>query len=314
MPFAASRVATGIAIAVATAALSFAAEAATLFSNRTLFLNVLSASLTDDYQNTAYDHPDNPNESFSDAAMGGIFGQAKYKTTGLTDRNIVERQGSQRFYCAGCNGSFRLDFTGTSIGPPSGVRAVGLNVIANQAGFPYVAFVTYGDGTTENFPLPVKNSQTRTPTTVFWGITSTKPISSIHFGGSGGAAVTAGSFALDNLTIGAPTDSDGDGVPDSVDNCIEVPNGPLIPDAGGASQRDTDGDGYGNLCDGDLNNSGFVTTIDYVMLRNLINQSAASSPEAAAADLNGSGLVTVTDYLLMRDMLNAPPGPSGLHH
>lgn len=67
------------------------------------------------------------------------------------------------------------------------------------------------------------------------------------------------------------------------------PNGPLLPDAGGNSQRDTDGDGYGNRCDGDLNNSGLVTTADFAILRSVLNQSASASPTAAAADLNGSG-------------------------
>ncbi len=47
-----------------------------------------------------------------------------------------------------------------------------------------------------------------------------------------------------------PLDTDGDGVPDYQDNCIDTPNGPLIPDAeGGASQQDDDGDGIGNACD-----------------------------------------------------------------
>ncbi len=53
-------------------------------------------------------------------------------------------------------------------------------------------------------------------------------------------------------------DSDADGIDDDLDNCIKAPNGPLILDAGGNSQLDTDGDGYGNLCDADLDNSGGV--------------------------------------------------------
>lgn len=42
----------------------------------------------------------------------------------------------------------------------------------------------------------------------------------------------------------AAIDTDGDGVTDSSDNCTLTPN-PL--------QRDTDADGYGNICDADLN-------------------------------------------------------------
>jgi len=49
----------------------------------------------------------------------------------------------------------------------------------------------------------------------------------------------------------AGNDIDGDGVPNASDNCLDLPN---------ANQRDTDGDGYGNLCDADLNNDGIVKT------------------------------------------------------
>ncbi|MBK8120293.1 MAG: hypothetical protein IPK39_14780 [Sulfuritalea sp.] len=44
-------------------------------------------------------------------------------------------------------------------------------------------------------------------------------------------------------------DSDGDGIADAVDNATFVKN----PD-----QRDTNGDGYGNRVDPDLNNDGIV--------------------------------------------------------
>ena len=45
-------------------------------------------------------------------------------------------------------------------------------------------------------------------------------------------------------------DSDGDGVDDDFDNCILVPNGPVVPDSEGwNSQQDDDGDNIGNACD-----------------------------------------------------------------
>ncbi len=99
------------------------------------------------------------------------------------------------------------------------------------------------------------------------------------------------------VTVTVSGDTDGDLVLDAFDNCRLMPN---------ADQRDTDGDGYGNWCDADLNNSGRVTTADYTILRNRLN---STDPDA---DLNGSGRVTVVDYTILRDALNQPPGPSAL--
>ena len=94
--------------------------------------------------------------------------------------------------------------------------------------------------------------------------------------------------------------------PDTQDNCLYVPNGPLAPDAGGQSQRDTNGDGFGNLCDADLNNDGRVTAADYMILRSRLNTTNAD------ADLNGDGQVTARDAQILRGLLNQAPGPGRL--
>ena len=99
-------------------------------------------------------------------------------------------------------------------------------------------------------------------------------------------------------------DVDADGVLDALDNCTRVVN---------ATQLDVDGDGYGNICDADLNNNGFVSVVDFALLRSVLGQPASASPTAAAADMNGSGSVTVADYGLLRARLGTAPGPSGLH-
>ena len=99
------------------------------------------------------------------------------------------------------------------------------------------------------------------------------------------------------------TDTDGDGAIDVADNCTLAAN---------PSQLDANSDGYGNICDADLNNSGLVTTADFGILRSVLNQAAGSSPTAAAADLNGSGTVTTADFAILRARLNSAPGPSGL--
>ena len=106
------------------------------------------------------------------------------------------------------------------------------------------------------------------------------------------------------LTLAVLPDADRDGVFDGQDNCSNDPN---------PSQLDADGDGYGNLCDADLNNSGMVTTADFGVMLSVLGRSATSSPAAAAADLNGSGTVTSTDFGILRNRLNTAPGPSGLH-
>nr|MDJ0785134.1 S8 family serine peptidase [Desulfosarcinaceae bacterium] len=97
-------------------------------------------------------------------------------------------------------------------------------------------------------------------------------------------------------TQGGP-DSDGDGVPDTNDNCIEVAN----PD-----QLDTNGDGYGNRCDTDLNNDGMTDFDDFDIFRSVFG---SSDPDA---DFNGDGLVNTRDFLIFRAFFNKPPGPSGL--
>ena len=103
------------------------------------------------------------------------------------------------------------------------------------------------------------------------------------------------SLLVNRATLGA--DTDGDGVPDRMDNCTTLAN---------ANQRDADGDGYGNRCDPDFNNSGLVTTADYLTLRARLNT------QDPLTDLNGDGKVTTADYLILRGFLNKPPGPSGL--
>ena len=104
---------------------------------------------------------------------------------------------------------------------------------------------------------------------------------------------------------GTAADADVDGVADPFDNCTVAPNGPLRPDAGGGSQRDANGDGYGNLCDADLDNSGAVNAADLARFRSAFGGSAAD------ADLNGSGTVNAADLALFRSLFGRAPGPSG---
>ena len=93
-------------------------------------------------------------------------------------------------------------------------------------------------------------------------------------------------------------DSDTDTVPDALDNCIAEAN---------TNQRDTDGDGFGNWCDADFDNSGFVNFADLATFRLAFG---SNDPDA---DLDGSGFVNFADLARFRTLFGAPPGPSALN-
>jgi uncharacterized repeat protein (TIGR03803 family) len=124
----------------------------------------------------------------------------------------------------------------------------------------------------------------------FDGALSLAPDGSVY-----GITQLGGQFRRGSVFRLRTDDIDGDGVLDIDDNCTWVSN---------SNQRDTDGDGYGNLCDADLNNSGMVTLKDLALL---FNRLGSSDPDA---DLNGDGLVTKGDVNRARVMLRNPPGPS----
>ncbi len=109
----------------------------------------------------------------------------------------------------------------------------------------------------------------------------------------GCAALTAlvGVLAVASM---ASADSDGDGIADSIDNCVNVAN---------ADQRDTDIDGYGNRCDPDFNNDRIVNAIDLGELKQ-----AFFSTEAEK-DLNGDGLVNAIDLGIFKSYMFGAPGP-----
>jgi hypothetical protein len=123
--------------------------------------------------------------------------------------------------------------------------------------------------------------------------------------GALGAAGSGASFGLTNLhgrltysATAATTDTDGDGIADAADNCIQVAN---------PTQADADNDGFGNHCDGDLNNSGgTVNFADLSVFRTAFGTSNAN------ADLNASGgTVNFADLSLFRALFGNPAGPSG---
>ena len=107
---------------------------------------------------------------------------------------------------------------------------------------------------------------------------------------------------------GPVTDTDGDGVPDSLDNCVTVPNGPLASTLQCDSQEDADLDGYGNPCDTDVNNDGATGLDD---LFDVLQVAGLVSP---VHEFTCTGAVSIDD--LGRAIQDATAldgsGPSGL--
>ena len=104
---------------------------------------------------------------------------------------------------------------------------------------------------------------------------------------------------LDTVTNYGGVDTDSDGVLDLADNCTLLSN---------SDQRDTNGDGYGNACDPDLNNDGVVNFIDIQAWTALFNVACGDVDE----DLNGDGLCNFIDFQVFPMFFLQPPGPSGL--
>ena len=95
-----------------------------------------------------------------------------------------------------------------------------------------------------------------------------------------------GSGGPDIVTaLSVDSDSDSDGVADAVDNAYLTEN---------SNQIDADQDGYGNVADADLDNSGTVDGLDYVEFK---NRWRSDDP---AADFDSSGVVDGLDYTTLK--------------
>jgi hypothetical protein len=93
-------------------------------------------------------------------------------------------------------------------------------------------------------------------------------------------------------------DTDGDSINDISDNCSLVAN---------LDQRDTDNDGFGNICDPDFNQNGIVDPADFSLLKSRFGQMGFQDQ-----DLNGNGIVDPVDFSLLKQRLGQPPGPGAV--
>jgi hypothetical protein len=83
-------------------------------------------------------------------------------------------------------------------------------------------------------------------------------------------------------------DADNDGVTNTSDNCVSIPNA-------APGNCDDDSDGYGNRCDGDLDNNQSTTSGDFTSLW-LPDFNNGTTPGPAATDLDCNNSVTSGDF------------------
>lgn len=118
-------------------------------------------------------------------------------------------------------------------------------------------------------------------------------------------------FALSTTAyagVGCSSDVDSDGVCDAVDNCLNVPN---------PGQRDDDLDGYGNICDADLNQDCIVGGADagFISGNWLVTPPWVPNPVAngtsGSFDINEDNIIGGADVGFISGNWLGPAGPSG---
>jgi len=169
--------------------------------------------------------------------------------------------------------------------------------VTDAAGDRIEALADYGDGTV--VPLVLGPGGAFTLSHAYANATAgqaTRGVKVLARDGEGAASPSTVLFSLRVLPAGL--DTDGDGVPDSRDNAILVPN---------PAQIDTDLDGYGNAADPDFNQDNIVNFADLARLK------AQFFKNDALTDLDGNGVVNFADLARLKSFFFKKPGPSALH-
>jgi len=106
---------------------------------------------------------------------------------------------------------------------------------------------------------------------------------------------------------GPDADDDADGTPNNQDNCSAVAN---------ADQRDSNADGYGNVCDQDWNNDGLTGGGDFGRLVASFGSTPGDANYDAQVDCDEEGdggfeAIGGTDFGCLVAAFGSAPGPSG---
>jgi hypothetical protein len=98
-------------------------------------------------------------------------------------------------------------------------------------------------------------------------------------------------------------DSDGDGIPNTLDDCLLVAN---------PGQTDTNADGYGNRCDADYDDNGNVDGADLARFKAAYLSSTGDAAYDADIDADSDGEIGPLDFSAFKTLYLLVPGPSGL--
>ena len=121
--------------------------------------------------------------------------------------------------------------------------------------------------------------------------------------GPSGLGCAGASGCRPGLCPRSTSDSDGDGIGDVCDACVDVPD---------ELQIDSDADGYGNMCDADYDEDGLVSSIDVNHVWFQLAKNSSDPRFDPDADADGNGRIDYRDLYSAVSSLGRPPGPSGL--
>ncbi|MBI5787315.1 MAG: carboxypeptidase regulatory-like domain-containing protein [Candidatus Schekmanbacteria bacterium] len=96
------------------------------------------------------------------------------------------------------------------------------------------------------------------------------------------------------------TDTDKDKIANCIDNCLLVSN---------PNQRDSNGDGCGNICDADLDNDGYVSFADLALLKAAFGTCIGDPKYNQDADFDGDNCVSFGDLAILKKYFGKNPGP-----